>query len=305
MNPVGLPDAFFTASPRWGWLIVSYFFVGGIAGGCYFLAALLDFFGLRRDRPLARVGYYVALAGIVVSGLLLTLDLSRPLRFWHMLIASNTARPMFKWWSPMSVGSWALLAFGVFALVSVLAALAETARLPRALTVFRSPHPVGVAWTIVGGLLGFFVAGYTGVLLSVTNRPLWSQTDLLGLTFLLSSASTAAAVLVLAAHRQGRPPAEAHPLTRLDAWVLVAELVAVVALVVSVGRAAPAIWLSAWGVLLAVGVVLLGIVVPLVLELRPRPGRFAGAVTAAILVLVGGFLLRVVIVFGTGAVRLV
>jgi rifampicin phosphotransferase len=40
------------------------------------------------------------------------LDLSRPLRFWHLLLESNTWMPMFKLWSPMSVGSWALLAFG-------------------------------------------------------------------------------------------------------------------------------------------------------------------------------------------------
>ena len=35
----------------------------------------------------------------------------------------------------------------------------------------RAPHPLGSMWAIGGGLLGFFVAGYTGVLLSVTNRP--------------------------------------------------------------------------------------------------------------------------------------
>ena len=47
-----------------------------------------------------------------------------------MLIESNTYRPMFKYWSPMSIGSWALLIFGLFALVSFLGALAEDNRLP-------------------------------------------------------------------------------------------------------------------------------------------------------------------------------
>jgi len=59
------------------------------------------------DRPLARLGYYIAFPCVVISGILLTLDLNRPDRFWHMLIESNTLRPMFKLWSPMSVGSWA------------------------------------------------------------------------------------------------------------------------------------------------------------------------------------------------------
>jgi formate-dependent nitrite reductase membrane component NrfD len=39
------PSTLFTAPPGWHWLIAWYFFVGGLAGGCYFLAALIDFVG--------------------------------------------------------------------------------------------------------------------------------------------------------------------------------------------------------------------------------------------------------------------
>ena len=36
----GAPSStWFTASPDWGWFIVLYFFLGGLAGGCYFLAS--------------------------------------------------------------------------------------------------------------------------------------------------------------------------------------------------------------------------------------------------------------------------
>src|SRR5690606_34310726 len=92
-----------TLSPHWGWCIVFYFFIGGLAGGCYFLATLIDWFGRPEDRPLARLGYYVAFPAVLISGLLLTVDLTRPLRFWHMLIERNTGLPMFKPWSPMSL----------------------------------------------------------------------------------------------------------------------------------------------------------------------------------------------------------
>ena len=125
----GIPSStFFSAPPDWGWLIVLYFFFGGLAGGCYFLAALIDLVGRPEDRPLARLGYYIAFPCVILSALLLTIDLTRPLRFWHMLIESNTFRPMFKYWSPMSVGAWALLIFGIFALISFLAALDEDNR---------------------------------------------------------------------------------------------------------------------------------------------------------------------------------
>src|SRR5439155_11053641 len=122
-------STFFSAPPDWGWLIALYFFFGGLAGGSYFLASLIDLFGRSEDRPLSHLGYYIAFPCVVVSGLLLTLDLGRPLRFWHMLIESNTYRPMFKYWSPMSIGSWALMIFGIFAFVSFLGALADDNRL--------------------------------------------------------------------------------------------------------------------------------------------------------------------------------
>ena len=128
MNPV-LSSTFFSAPPDWGWLIVWYFFFGGLAGGCYFLAVMLDLFGRPEDRALARLGYYIALPCLLISGILLTLDLGRPLRFWHMLLQSNTYKIMFKPWSPMSLGSWALLIFGLFSFLSFIGALVEDQRL--------------------------------------------------------------------------------------------------------------------------------------------------------------------------------
>src|SRR5688500_19409949 len=121
----GVPSStWFTAAPHWQWYIVLYFFIGGLAGGCYFLAAVIDLFGRRADRPPARLGYYVAFPAVVLSGLLLTVDLARPLRFWHMLVERNTFEPMFKYWSSMSIGSWELLIFVVCMFVLFMTVLA-------------------------------------------------------------------------------------------------------------------------------------------------------------------------------------
>jgi protein NrfD len=299
MSP-DLPSTFFTDAPHWRWLIVFYFFVGGLAGGCYFLAVLIDLFGDVRDRTLARLGYFIAFPAVVVSGILLIVDLHRPDRFWHMLIESNTGQPMFKPYSPMSVGSWALLAFGAFAFLAFLSALHEADRLRRPwLATLRPPRRPGIVVALVGGLLGFFVAGYTGVLLAVTNRPIWADTTLLGLNFVISAASTSAALLILLAVRRRRLPPGIHALERFDAMLLVLELIALVALIASLGSLAR-VWLSAWGVLLLIGVVVLGIVVPAALQWRPRPAGAPLRMTlAALLVLVGGFVFRVVIVLSS------
>lgn len=295
-----LPSTWFTSAPHWRWLIVAYFFVGGLAGGCFFLAALLDLFGRREDRSLARLGYYIAFPAVLVSGLLLIVDLSRPLRFWHMLLESNTWQPMFKWYSPMSVGSWALLLFGAFTFAAFLAALADAGRVRWEWAHrLRPPGVVGTLIAVAGGLLGFFVAGYTGILLAVTNRPIWADTTLLGLNFLISAASTSAALMVLLAWRRRSLVPGIHALTRFDSIVLVMELIALAALIASLGRAAHG-WLNAWGLLLVVGVVGVGILAPLAIHLGLRPFRREYSVPlAAALVLIGGFLLRVVVVLSS------
>src|SRR5258705_3863637 len=225
-----VPDTFFTASPDWRWLIIWYFFVGGIAGGCYMLAVLADLVGDPGDRRLAHTGYCIAFAAIVLSGLLLTIDLGRPLRFWHMLVQSHTGRPMFKPWSPMSLGSWALLLFGAVSFLSFLTTLADAGRLRwRGVARLRPPGMLGCLVSVVGGLLGFFVAGYTGVLLSVTNRPIWADTSLLGLAFLVSAASISAALLILVGQVHGRSGRAVRALGRFDRRGLPPPLLGLVA----------------------------------------------------------------------------
>ena len=300
-------STWFTTAPHWQWYIVFYFFFGGLAGGSYFLAVLIDFAGHPDDRPLARLGYYVAFPLVAVSGLLLTVDLGQPLRFWHMLIERNTFQPMFKAWSPMSIGSWALLLFGLFTFLSFVIALAEDdhrwpvfdrLRLPwKALR--RSGHRSSAARVIgvLGGATGLYVAGYTGVLLAVTNRPIWSDTPLLGTLFIVSAGSTSAALLILLAVRRGWNSPGLAALHRMDDWVIVLEVFVLIAVMISLGPVLRA-WFNVWGVLLLL-VVALGMIAPLALSWRAERFRYRELRTAALLVLAGGFLLRVVIVLSS------
>jgi len=172
-----MSDTFFTASPHWTCFIIPYFFVGGIAGGAYFIAALLQWFGRPVDRPVIRTGYSIAFWGAIISGALLTFDLGRPLRFWHMLFQSeNFPSLMFKSWSPISFGAWAILLFAACAGLSMIGAWSEEGRIrARGAKFLQSRTVLAKLIAALGGLFGFFVAGYTGVLLSVTNRPMWAD----------------------------------------------------------------------------------------------------------------------------------
>jgi protein NrfD len=298
----GVPSStYFTVSPEWGWLITLYFFFGGLAGGAYFLAALIDFLGQPEDRPLARLGYYISFPCLIISGFLLVIDLYRPLRFWHMLIESNTFQPMFKYWSPMSVGSWALLIFGIFSFLSFLGALAESDRLRwSAAGRLRPPGAMATVIAIVGGLCGLYVAGYTGVLLAVTNRPIWSDTPLLGMLFVVSAASTSAALMILLAQRAAWAMPGLAALHRMELCVLGLELIVLIAVVISLGPVLHA-WLNLWGLLLGT-IIVLGMLFPIVLNWRQNWLGNLNITATAALVLIGGFLLRIVIVFSAEGV---
>jgi formate-dependent nitrite reductase membrane component NrfD len=304
-----MSDTFFTAAPHWTWWIILYFFVGGIAGSAFFLASLLHLAGRPADRPLVRLGYYVAFVGAIISGFLLTVDLNRPERFWHMLIESNTGEPMFKSWVPMSVGSWGLLLFGLLSFLAALAALSEERNKPSLLQsgpirFLRRKGP-SIVIAVLGSIFGLFLAGYTGVLLAVTNRPVWADSSLLGLLFLVSGVSTGtAALILLALWRRAGHPASIDWLAWFDRNVLVLELLVLIGFLVSLGSVVQ-VFLSWWGVALLVGVVGIGILLPLLMERRPRTHAPRQLARSASLVLLGGFLLRVMVLLSSEQIHVI
>jgi protein NrfD len=304
-----MSDTFFTASPHWAWWIILYFFVGGIAGTAFLLASLLHLVGRPADRPVVRLGYYLAFLGVLVSGFLLTIDLDRPLRFWHMLIQSNTGRLMFKPWVPMSVGSWGLLLFGLFSFLAALSALSEERTnigllQSPAVRFLRRRGPL-VAIAVLGSGFGLFLAGYTGVLLAVTNRPIWADSNLLGLLFIVSGASTGAAALILLAiwRRAGSLESIAW-LAWFDRRILVLELMVLIVFLISLGSVAR-VFYGWWGAALLVGVIGIGILAPLLLERGHRANAPRALVRSASLVLLGGFLLRMVVLLSSGQIHVI
>jgi formate-dependent nitrite reductase membrane component NrfD len=238
----------FVRAPQWTWYILFYFFLAGLSGGSYVLATLLR---LRRgpaDEAAARVGYYVALPTLALCPVLLTLDLGQPLRFWHMLVDTTPGEvgPIVKYWSPMSVGAWALVVFGAFATVSFLDAWVRDRR-----GTDRAGF-LSTAWSVLGALVGLFVAGYTGVLLAVSNQPVWSDTWALGGLFLASGLAGSAALLgwLVRFRREARERSVA--LMRGERYFVVLELALVAALVVTLiqagtaGRAFGFPWILLW-----------------------------------------------------------
>jgi len=299
----------FVADPGWGWWIVGYFYLGGIAAGAYFMATLIELFGHEADRPLARIGYWLAFPLIVLCGLLLIVDLHRPERFWHMLFKSEVVEeafaagwplsgrswgiaihaPLLKYWSPMSVGSWAVSLFALCSFLSFLGVLWPEGRLARLL----HRGPVGRALAVIGSLVGFFVAAYTGALLTATNQPLWSDSVWIAPLFLTSAASTGiASMIVLARWRRAAPIEALHRLERADLWALVLELAVFAIFLGSLGTILVPVLHTWHGLLFIGGTFVLGLLLPLAIHLRLGVSALRPELAAALLALAGGFLLR-------------
>ena len=98
--------------PVWTWEIPLYFFFGGIAGMSAVIALAAVLF---HHVDVARAAMWLAaIAGAVLSPILLIMDLGRPHLFLNML-------RVFKHRSAMSMGAWILTAFGACAVPGLIA----------------------------------------------------------------------------------------------------------------------------------------------------------------------------------------
>jgi formate-dependent nitrite reductase membrane component NrfD len=298
-------------SAEWPLLIDVYFYLGGIAGGAFVIATIAHLLGPERYKSVVRIGYYVALLAVIPAPILLIVDLGLPTRFLHMMMVPKPSTAIgvdaitlgpfhLKPLSPMNVGAWALLVFSGCAFLAALDVLLEH-RGGRGIPALRTL--VG----LIGSVFGFFLASYPGVLLGATARPLFINGHWLGALFLAVGASTGAAMIALVlAVIDGERRDTLAALMRAVAAALVVEAIALVLFVVTVkmsgsvgssGALAPLLSghysLTFW-----LGAVLAGLVMPLALQFGGGLRRASAGVAAlvAILVLLGGFVIKHVLI---------
>lgn len=295
-------------SADWPLLIDLYFFLAGLAGGAFVIATIADLVGTARYRNVVRVGYYLALLALIPCPILLIVDLGVPSRFVNMLMslkpdqmigasAINIGPFHIKPFSPMNMGAWALLGFGLLAFLAALSIFLEDAKRGRDLSALRTT--VGV----IGGFFGFFLAAYPGVLLGATARPLFQNGNLLGALFLVVGASTGAAAIALILSFLGQEAGSTLAgLRRIIIPVLLLQAATLALFLVRVGMSgeegaaqALALLLSGpYSLIFWVGAVAIGLIVPFVLQIVTRQTGLVAI--AAILILVGGFLAKYVII---------
>ncbi len=178
--------------PVWTWEIPLYFFMGGMAGMSAVIASGAIIF---HHVDLARTAMWLAaIAGAVLSPILLIIDLGRPHLFLNML-------RVFKYQSAMSMGAWILSLFGACAVPGLIAlelhahqifpgTLDQLLRVAAGIFIFGS------------AIFGTLLATYTGVLIGATAIPAWFlHRVLLPIHFGTAGLGSAAALLELLGHR--------------------------------------------------------------------------------------------------------
>jgi formate-dependent nitrite reductase membrane component NrfD len=313
---------------HWNALIVFYLFMAGVSAGAFFVSGLATYIGGERYKRISRIGALIAPWPVMLGLLSLIFDLTKPLEFWWLFLT-------VQYTSPMSIGAWLLTLFTILSLVYFVLWFPrpwrDLLRVPqRRKDVFKpqawkalNQAQINVARRVmaaVGAPVSIGVGMYTGVLLgAVPARPLWN-TPIVAQLFLVSAISTgAAAVLLVAALR--RPQAghdylhdERRFLVSLDVMLILVEIFIVTPYFL---HQALSTWSSSsslrillggpYTVLFWLGFAFLGLLLPLAIEgfelfpvvWREQAVRYSRlwAGLAAGLVLIGGAILRYVIVF--------
>lgn len=284
-------------------LIIAYLFLGGAGAGMILVLSIMSFLSPVRDiavegsgrmRPLGvytrlyGLGYCVSGVICVISALCLVFDMARPDAILGLILNPNP--------SVVSIGAYSL---GLCILFSAILAVIWLSQ--------RGPSIVLCRIVAVGAIISaLIVMAYTGLLLGIIPHIVFWQSPLIVALFILSSLSCGIALVVLAmtVFRLIMPFWHvSRGLLIIDGVLVVLELIALMIFVISSSRTAPlsveVLLAGELSILFWAGLVIAGLIIPLVLEVMLHVNDAATALhpcVPSLFVLVGGCCLRICIV---------
>ncbi|WP_338357951.1 NrfD/PsrC family molybdoenzyme membrane anchor subunit [Yeosuana marina] len=288
----------------WHWPIAVYLFLGGLAAGILFFAALFYVLGKDKDYPAAvKITSIIPPIALSLGLLALVYDLTHPLFTWQLYTT-------FRIESPMSWGAWVLLIVTPLSFLWTFSYYRESfGNIESKLNLFKRfkflntfeafviKNRINIAYALIP--LSLILGVYTGILLSAFNaRPLWNNA-ILGPLFLTSGLSTGAAAIILLS----KSVQERHLFGRIDLGLIIVELALIVHMIMGY-YAGSQVQLEAMELLVGGDftlmffgfVVLLGLLVPAILELIELIGYKVPVVVPALLVIIGGLIFRFVMI---------
>jgi protein NrfD len=282
----------------WHWQIPIYLFLGGLAAGILFLAAVYTILGKDKEmQATVKWAPFIVPFALIIGLFMLFLDLKHKLFFWQLYTTIRLE-------SPMGWGAWVLMIMTPISIVWSASYVREV--FPNWDWKFKFLYTFE-AWVIKNrwfiawpmAIYAVILGIYTGILLSAFNaRPLWNTT-ILGPLFLVSGMSTGAACIIL----MSKNHEERRLIGRLDLLFISVELFFIVHMIMGF-LAGSQVQIDAANLFLGgqftvpffVFVILLGLIFPAVLETLELIGFKVPIVIPAILVLLGGLIFRFIMV---------
>lgn len=278
-----IPDYVNLPEISYDWMIVAYFFLGGLSAGTFIFAVATTHWKSELGE-LGRLPAFLAPLILMTGLLILLLDLGQPFRAWRLFLSFN----------PRSALSWGVWFLNIFLAIGVLHALALFTGKTEAA---RKLGNVGIPFAVL-------VAGYTGILLNQAHgRPLW-HSALLPLLFLNGGVISGTALGLIASLGKGGA-AQLTLIGRVLAFLLIVELgmLTVEMLFMLNGSekdviVACSLLTGAYAPLFLGVEVILGTLFPAALLLCMRGGARVPYTAAAALALLGVLTMRYVVVVG-------
>ncbi len=282
----------------WGWEIPVYLFLGGMVAGMMLISGYFLFSGRYKETNCSC--YYLPIMSFVLLSLgmfALFLDLEHKLYVWRLYTT-------FQITSPMSWGSWILILVYPILFANMLMRphrlLLE--KIPKVKEWHEYLHSKPLLIKNLGVVSMFFGAAiglYTGVLLSSLGaRPLWSS-SILWMLFLVSGLSGAAAFV----HVIAKNVYERELLAKADNGFLILELFIIAVFLIGLSsnsdvhaKAVDLLLTGKFAAVFWVFVILMGIVIPLFIQLLAVNHKIRHTPLAPLMVIIGGLILRFVIV---------
>lgn len=290
----------------WGYIMAGYLFLGGLAGGAYVVSALADLFKGDDYEVLSKSGCLVTLFSVVIGIVLLLLDLKRFEVAPLVILNAYRRFPA----SMVTVGTWILTGLALVSLVTCV------------LWYLGGNWLVRKIVDVVGIILGLATAAYTGILLSYARGvPFWGSPFLpwlfvisgilTGLTLAMLMIPVAALFMPKAFNAfyelYERKATFVGMIGHVEKYCTILTVTEIALLALYIGTTpTSSILLTGSMSLWFYAYILLGLLIPLLIGYYNSKLEHAGkdtavvimAVAGQILVLLGGFLLRYVVLTG-------
>jgi tetrathionate reductase subunit C len=273
--------------------IAIYFYLTGLSAGSFILSTLAYGFGMEQYKSLGKVGVVLATILLVIAPFFLLIHIGIPYRAWHLFVYLNFE-------SPITWGSFLLILYPINCIIY-------------GYFMFKDKRKQTRVFGLIGIPLAISVHGYTGFILAFGKaRALWN-TALMPILFLVSAIVSGIALMILVCIVKDRFFSKQktinYPLLenlgKMLAWMIVFDLFLVgsdlLVLLISHADAQAVAHLLLAGKFFPLFLIvenLLGKIVPFFLLSIPRFRNLTTMIIASLLVIIGIFFMRYVVVVG-------